>query len=193
MVERAVFLDRDGTVIVECEYLSDPEQVQLIDGVPEALRRLHAAGWKLVIVTNQSGIARGLYTTEAFQTVQQRVEQALSAEGVTFDAVYYCPHHPDFTGPCECRKPGPGMYRRAERELGVDLSASVYIGDRRSDVEPAEVFGGRGFLVRTGYGLKNGQTLPARTQSVRHLPEAVEILLRENSQTSRAGGPVRLT
>jgi histidinol-phosphate phosphatase family protein len=148
----AAFLDRDGTLIEEAHYLADPARVTLLPGAADALRELRAAGYLLVVVTNQSGIARGLFTEEDFRAVQERLESLLRAHGVTFDAVYHCPHHPDFTGPCDCRKPALGLYRRAESELGVDLAASIHVGDRLRDVLPALDTGGKGFLVRTGYG-----------------------------------------
>ncbi len=148
----AAFLDRDGTIIEEMHYIANPDDVVLTPGAISGLRMLRKAGFKLVVVTNQSGIARGLYTVEDFEAVQQRLNEVLAAEGVQLDAVYHCPHHPDFTGPCDCRKPGPGMYRQAERDLDIDLSRSVYIGDRMKDVLPAAGFGGLGILVTTGYG-----------------------------------------
>lgn len=156
----AVFLDRDGTIIEEAEYLADPDRVTLVHGAAAALRALASAGYALVIVTNQSGIARGLYTEDDYRAVQQRLESILEGEGVRFDAVCYCPHHPDFTGPCDCRKPGLGMHRRAETLLGLDLAASVYVGDRLRDVEPALETGGRGFLVLTGYGAQERENVP---------------------------------
>lgn len=156
----AAFLDRDGTLIVEREYLADPEGVELIPGAADALRQLAAAGFRLVIVTNQSGIARGYYGEAEFRAVQRRVEECFAEAGIRFDGVYHCPHHPEITGACECRKPGLGMYRRAGRELGLDLSRSIYVGDRPSDVLPALELGGTGFLVRTGYGAAHVAEVP---------------------------------
>ena len=152
MRRAAAFLDRDGTLIEEAHYLADPARVTLLPGIADALRDLRAAGYLLVVVTNQSGIARGMFTEDDFRAVQARLESLLHAEGVTLDAVYHCPHHPDFTGPCDCRKPALGLYRRAESELGVDLATSIHVGDRLRDVLPALETGGKGFLVRTGYG-----------------------------------------
>jgi D-glycero-D-manno-heptose 1,7-bisphosphate phosphatase len=157
---RALFLDRDGTLIQERDYLADPDGVKLVPGTAEALRAFAGAGYALVIVTNQSGIARGLYTEEQFRAVQDRIEQELKQAGVQLDAVFYCPHHPDFTGPCECRKPDVGMYRNAAARLGLDLAASLYIGDRIKDVLPALRLGGRAFLVQTGYGAEESAALP---------------------------------
>jgi D-glycero-D-manno-heptose 1,7-bisphosphate phosphatase len=148
----AAFLDRDGTIIVEREYLADPEGVQLIPGAVDGLRALRKAGFALVVVTNQSGIARGLYDRAAFDAVQLRLEQELARNDIRLDGVYLCPHHPEVDGPCDCRKPAPGLYRRAAQELGLDPARSLFIGDKPSDVRAAASFGGTGVLVRTGYG-----------------------------------------
>ena len=157
----AAFLDRDGTLIVERDYLRDPAGVELLPGALAGLRALHEAGYALVLVTNQSGIARGLHSMADFRTVQARLEEVLAGQGIRFDGVYVCPHHPDFTGPCECRKPAPGLYRRAAIELGLEPARSLYIGDKLSDVLPAAAFGGTGILVRTGYGRGEEARTPA--------------------------------
>lgn len=150
---RAVFLDRDGTLIEEGDYLADPDGVRLLPGVPEALLRFRSAGFLLVVVTNQSGIARGILSQDDYQAVADRLEEVLDAVGIRLDATYLCACHPDFSdGPCRCRKPATGMYESAQRDLDIDLAASVYVGDRISDAQPAITLGGRGFLVRTGYG-----------------------------------------
>jgi D-glycero-D-manno-heptose 1,7-bisphosphate phosphatase len=173
--KRAAFLDRDGTIIVEREYLADPAGVQLVDGALDALRELHGAGYELIVVTNQSGIARGLYSEAEFHAVQQRLEEILVAQGIHFAGVYYCPHHPDFTGPCDCRKPDPGMYLQASREHDIDLGRSVYIGDRIKDVAAAARFGGLGILVRTGYGADESAGRAATVSSVSGLLEAARL------------------
>jgi D-glycero-D-manno-heptose 1,7-bisphosphate phosphatase len=146
----AAFIDRDGTVIYERGDLGRPEGVELIPGAAEALRRLKDAGLLLVLVTNQSGIARGLFSEEDFFAVQDRMIELLEEEDVELDNVYFCPHHPDVGGPCDCRKPADGMYRQAEREMAIDLSRSFYVGDRWRDVAVTEQVGGVAFLVRTG-------------------------------------------
>lgn len=151
-IRPAVFLDRDGTIIEERDYLSDPSGVVLLPGVVEALRLLAAADFLLIVVTNQSGIARGLYSLEDYHAVAKRVGEKLARAGVRLDSTYFCPHHPDFSGPCECRKPAVGMYRQAARELGADLQGSYFVGDRAKDVAPAAELGGQGILVRSGYG-----------------------------------------
>lgn len=176
MARPAIFADRDGTLIVEQDYLADPEGVELIPGAAPALGRLAAAGYALVVITNQSGIARGLFGESDFQAVQARLEELLGAEGVLLDATYHCPHHPDFTGPCDCRKPGLGMYRQAEAALGVDLAASIYVGDRVRDVLPALQTGGVGYLVRTGNGADEAELAPAGVEVIDDLTALARII-----------------
>lgn len=173
----AVFLDRDGTVIVERSYLDDPDDVHLVPGVVDAMRRLREAGFVLVIVTNQSGIARGLYTLSDYEAVAARLEELLRAQGVAPDATRYCPHHPDRTGPCDCRKPGTGMHRSAAEELGIDLQTSYYVGDKRTDVLPARSLGGQGILVRTGYGDEQEDEVSDDVWVVDHLAAAADAIL----------------
>lgn len=156
----AVLIDRDGTIIRERHYLADPKGVELIPGAAAALRSLAEAGYALVVVTNQSGIARGIVSPAQYAAVRGRVHEVLSAEGVQLDAVYHCPHHPDWTGPCACRKPGLALYRQAASELGLDLARSCYIGDKVSDVLPAVELGGAGYLVRTGHGAEQAAGAP---------------------------------
>lgn len=156
----AVFVDRDGTLIVERSYLADPEGVHLVPGATSALVDLRRAGFALVTVTNQSGIALGLYDPSDYRAVAARVEEVLEAAGAPVDATEHCPHHPEVTGPCECRKPGTGMHRRAAAALGIDLARSYYVGDKVTDVLPALELGGQGILVRTGYGRDHEPSLP---------------------------------
>jgi D-glycero-D-manno-heptose 1,7-bisphosphate phosphatase len=173
---RAAFLDRDGTIVQERHYLADPDAVELVPGTAAALRTLAAHGFVLVIVTNQSGIARGLYSEADFRAVQRRLESLLAARGVVLDAVYHCPHHPEHTGPCQCRKPGLGMYHAAAADLGIDLSLSIFVGDRMKDVLPARALGGRGFLVRTGYGAAEEAALPAGMEAAADLAEVARVV-----------------
>jgi len=143
----AAFLDRDGTIIRDMSYIARPEDVHLLPGAAQAIRELNRAGIPVIVVTNQSGIARGLLTVADYDAVRAEMERQLAAEGGRIDASYFCPHHPDFRGPCECRKPGTLMYRQAAAEHGLDLEASHYIGDRWRDVAPALALGGQGILV----------------------------------------------
>ena len=143
----ATFLDRDGTLIEDVGYLRSPADVRLLPGAAEAVRRLNQGDWAVVVVTNQSGIARGLFTTQDYQAGEKQVDRLLQLEGARIDAHYFCPHLPDLSGPCECRKPGTLLYRQAAERLGIDLSRSWWVGDRLRDVLPAESLGGRGILI----------------------------------------------
>jgi histidinol-phosphate phosphatase family protein len=171
----ALFLDRDGTVIRERNYLADPAGVELLPGAATALRAFADADYALVIVTNQSGIARGLFTRTQFDAVQQRVNALLRDAGVHLDGVFLCPHHPDFTGECECRKPKIGMYREAAEKLALSLRDSIYVGDRIADALPAQLLGGHGYLVRTGHELPAGADLPVDVQIVADLNEMARL------------------
>jgi D-glycero-D-manno-heptose 1,7-bisphosphate phosphatase len=173
----AVFLDRDGTLIEEREYLADPEGVSLIPGAGPALRALAAAGYALVLVTNQSGIARGLFDEAAFQRVQQRLHQLLAAEGVHLDGTFFCPHHPDISGPCGCRKPGTLLFRRASAQLHLDPARSWFVGDRVRDVTPAGELGGKGVLVLTGYGDAERHELPAGVVAIPSIGELPGVIV----------------
>jgi len=149
---RAVFLDRDGTIIEDPGFLHEPAKVRLLSGAGEAIHQLNQAGWLVITISNQSGIARGLYDAAAYGAVQRRLVELLATHGARLDAAYFCPHHPEFTGPCECRKPGVLLFREAAAALGLELARCVWVGDRLSDVEPALALGGRALLVETGRG-----------------------------------------
>lgn len=167
MKRSAVFLDRDGTIIRDTQYVSSPEHVALIEGAGAAIARLNGAAIPVVIVTNQSGIARGYLSVVDYDRVQDRMAALLSEHGARVDATYLCPHHPDFTGPCECRKPGTLLFRRAADDLGLDLAASWFIGDKLRDVSPARALGGTGILV------PSAETPPGEVKAARadHLVE----------------------
>ena len=143
----AVFLDRDGTVIEDAHYVGRPEQVRLLPGAASAIARLNAARVPVVIVSNQSGIARGMFTAADYDRVRDRVEALLAAQDARLDATYICPHYPPLSGPCDCRKPGTLLHRQAAAALALDPARSTFIGDRWRDVAPALAFGGRGILV----------------------------------------------
>ncbi len=174
---RAAFLDRDGTLIVERDYLADPNDVVLVEGAAAAVARLREAGLAVVVVTNQSGMARGLYSESQYRDVAGRLDQLLERANAPVDATYHCPHHPDYTGPCECRKPGLGMYHDAADALGLDLGRSFYVGDRTKDVEPALALGGAGILVRTGYGREEEARVPEGIAVVDDLVEAAALIV----------------
>lgn len=173
----AAFIDRDGTIIEERHYLADPEGVRLLPGAADGLRRLAEGGYRLVVVTNQSGIGRGYFGEAEYRAVEARVAELLQVEGVSLAAVFHCPHAPDAAEPCDCRKPGLGLFRRAAEELGIDLARSVWIGDRLGDVAPAAGLGGFGILVRTGYGAREAETAPPELSVAADLGDAAEAVL----------------
>lgn len=142
----AVFLDRDGTIIEDAHYLSGPEQVKLIDGAPEAIARINSLLIPAIVVTNQSGIARGYFTAEDYELVTQHLNSLLRERGAHIDASYFCPHAPE--DGCDCRKPGTLMFRDAKKDHPeIDLARALYIGDRLRDIEPGLALGGDGVLV----------------------------------------------
>ena len=152
-----VFLDRDGTLIEDIGFLSRVDQVAFFPWTIDAIRVLNRAGLTTVVVTNQSGVARGHFDLASVEAVHTHIAAVLAAGGARIDAYYYCPHHPDgsvaeFTRVCTCRKPARGLVDQAGRDLGVDPERSFVVGDRWSDVALARAIGGRGLLVRTGYG-----------------------------------------
>jgi histidinol-phosphate phosphatase family protein len=149
-VKRAVFLDRDGTLNREVGYIGDPADLELVPGMPAALARLTAAGFALVVITNQSAIGRGLYTRAQVDAVHARLAAELAAAGVRLDGIFVCPHAPD--DGCDCRKPAPGLFLQARDALGIDLAASWMVGDTVKDMAAARAAGVRPVYVTTGWG-----------------------------------------
>jgi D-glycero-D-manno-heptose 1,7-bisphosphate phosphatase len=145
-----VALDRDGTIIEERNYLADLAQVRLLPGAAAGLRQMQAHGFGLVVITNQSGIARGYFTEAQMTAVHERLRELLAAESIQLDGIYVCPHHPD--DHCECRKPRPGLLERAARELNFDVQRAFVIGDKPCDIDLGRACGAKTILVRTGYG-----------------------------------------
>ncbi|MDQ6913173.1 MAG: HAD family hydrolase [Verrucomicrobiota bacterium] len=160
----AVFLDRDGTLMRDVEYCGDPKQVEIFDGVWQALRRLKNAGFKLIVITNQSGIGRGYFTEEDYRAVEAEVQRQLPM----IDATYFCPHQPN--DDCACRKPKPQMIFDAQSEHHLDLGRSFFIGDKPLDAECGRNAGVRTILVETGVDQPN-------ESSVANLPKATEMIL----------------
>jgi D-glycero-D-manno-heptose 1,7-bisphosphate phosphatase len=153
----AVFLDRDGTLTDEVGYVNHPSRLRLLPRSAEAIRRLNAAAVPAVVVTNQAGIARGYFSQDVLDAVNATLVAQLAEAGARLDGIYVCPHHPTEGAPpyrarCECRKPKPGLLRRAAAELGLDLARSTMIGDKPSDLLPGREVGAATVLVLTGYG-----------------------------------------
>ncbi len=184
---RAVFADRDGTIIEDHHYIADPARVTLIPGATDALLQLREMGFALVIVTNQSGIGRGLYTLADYHRVAAEVERQLAGAGVVVDGTYFCPDGPGGDPDTTCRKPSPVMYRRAAADLELATAGSYYIGDKRSDVLPAQTLGGTGILVRTGHGAGEEGRVEEGVRVVDGLAAAAALIER----LERAQSPVR--
>ncbi len=173
--KRAVFLDRDGTLIEEKGYIQRPEEVVLLPQATEGLKGFRALGLEVVILTNQSGIGRGFYAEADYHKVMARLFALLEGRQAAVDASYFCPHAP-WEG-CPCRKPSPGMAERAARELSIDLARSFVVGDKKSDMELARVIGARGILVRTGYGAETEKAeTPLWDAAADDLAEVAEII-----------------
>jgi heptosyltransferase-2 len=189
----AAFLDRDGTIIEDPGYLGDPDKIQFIPGAQEALGALRAAGYRLIVVTNQAGVARGIITEDDVRRVNVRLQELLSAAGVPVDGIYYCPHHaeagsPEYRKDCPSRKPGPGMVEQARQDFGLDVARSVIVGDHLSDPAVARHFPGmRGIMVLTGHGAGQYEKVQAGATPVPDhvapdLGSAVEWLLRQSGR-----------
>lgn len=169
---RAIFVDRDGTVMHDADYCSNPSQVRVFDGVAEALRRLKDSGFKIIVITNQSGIDRGFFTEKQYRAVEAEVSRQLG-NGLV-DATYFCPDAPGT--PSKCRKPAPGMVLQAARDHDVDLSQSFLIGDKEIDAECAHNAGVRAIRVRTGFDKMTDGS--AADWVAEDLPAAAEIILK---------------
>ena len=178
LARRAVFLDRDGTLSHERHYLRDAAELQLLPGVREALIALRERAFLLVVVTNQSGIARGLMSEDDVARVHAALAEALGPAAEPH-AIYVCPHGPDHG--CECRKPKPGLLVRAAAELNIHLGASFIVGDKVSDLRAGESVGCRGVLVRTGYGAEQQRSVGAGTCVVADLAAAADWILRQSN------------
>jgi len=179
----AVFLDRDGTINVEKNYLVDPEELEFITGVPAALKKLQDAGYLLVVVSNQSGVARGYFSEQQVETFHQHMCSLLEKSAVRLDGIYICPHHPtagvgEYLCDCDCRKGKPGLLLRAAEELGIDLKKSFMVGDKEADIEAGQAAGCQSILVKTGYGQKFVRLASQYgAEVVADLPAAAEIIL----------------
>ncbi len=152
--KRAIFLDRDGVINKEVNHLSNPAQFEFIPGSIEALKILKQKGFLLIVITNQAGIARGLFSEEILGQIHNKMKGILNQNGIILDDIFYCPHHPDFTGACDCRKPKPGLILKAQRQYNIDLQTSYMVGDTLSDIETGHAANCKTVLVLTGYGLE---------------------------------------
>lgn len=195
----AVFIDRDGTLTEEVGYVNHPSRLRLLPRTAEAIRRLNVAGVAAVVVTNQAGIARGYFSDDVLRATNETLVAQLKDAGAHLDGIYVCPHHPTegvppYRAQCDCRKPAPGLLRRAATDLDLDLAASTMVGDKASDLVAARTVGARGVLVLTGYGLgeweyRRAEFPVAPDHVAGDLLDAVDWVL-ASSRTDRAAQPV---
>jgi D-glycero-D-manno-heptose 1,7-bisphosphate phosphatase len=188
LLRGAVFLDRDGTIAEEMGYVNHVDRLQIFPYAAEAIRQLNRAEIPVIVVTNQSGVARNIFPESLMHEVHKKMIAELAAAGAWIDAIYFCPHKSEDV--CECRKPNPGMLERAAREHGLDLASSWVVGDRYADLEMAHAAGARGILVMTGYGrgeyeLHRGAWPRQPDLVTENLSDAVRHVLRNG------GGPPR--
>ncbi len=156
-MNKIIFLDRDGTINIEKGYITKVHQLKLYDHAIRAIQLLREMGYRIVIVTNQAGVAKGLLTEDTLGQINKTLLRMLDSGNTSVDKLYYCPHHieatiPEYKKDCNCRKPKTGMIERAQKELGIDPAGAYMIGDKASDIELAKNFGGKGILVLTGFG-----------------------------------------
>jgi len=152
MMKRALFLDRDGVINKEKNYLYKIEDFEFIDGVFETCKYFQDKGYLIIIITNQAGIARGKYSEEDFTKLTDWMLREFKKKNLVISKVYYCPHHPEFSGECNCRKPKPGMILEAQQEFNIDLNKSILVGDKNSDIEAGINAGiGKNYLISTGH------------------------------------------
>jgi len=185
----AVFLDRDGTLIRDVGHLDRREQVEILPRVPEAIRLLRRRGFLLVVVTNQSAVARGRLTEEELGSIHDDLNARLAKEGARLDGIYYCPHHPTegsgrYNVACDCRKPNPGLVRRAAADLGLDLSLSYVVGDQMSDMELADRVGAKGILI-AGRPNTGEESAAAKHAVVADLWQAAEWIVGDRRRSPR--------
>ncbi len=181
---RLALVDRDGTIIAERNYLAGPEGVELLPGAADAIAALHASGFAVALVTNQSGIARGLFQASDVERVNGRVSSLLAERGVSVDGIFVCPHHPN--DGCDCRKPAPGLAEQAVERLGATTNGALVIGDKECDIGLGAAVGATSVLVRTGYGARterDGNVWPDYViDGLFDLPALLEFLRLERSQ-----------
>jgi D-glycero-D-manno-heptose 1,7-bisphosphate phosphatase len=187
MKHRAIFIDRDGTLNDEAGYINETAQFRLFDFSAEAVRLINDANWLAIVATNQSGIARGVFTEDFLRQLHSQMESSLLEKGARLDAIYYCPHHPEFGEPryrrdCDCRKPRPGMIERAARDFDLELKECFVVGDSYRDIETGHFAGARGVMVMTGHGreeyLRQHESWPRPPEHIAvNLLEAVKWIL----------------
>ena len=172
-MNKCIFLDRDGTINIEKNYLHKIEEFEWEEGAVEAIKIFKKLGYKIIVITNQSGIGRGYYSEKDVELLHEKVNEKLAKEGAAVDAIYFCPHFPggieEYNKECSCRKPGIGNFERGRKEFDIDYAKSYMVGDRISDLEPALRLGMTPVLVKTGYGVKELEKLYFKSEIYENL------------------------
>lgn len=176
-MHKAVFLDRDGVINKEVGYLNNPAKFEFLPRAIQALKKIFDSEYKIVVVTNQSGVSRGYFTKEILRRIHDKMTDMLTVEGVSIDGIYFCPHHPD--DGCSCRKPETGLIIKASKELDIDLNGSFFIGDTTGDILTGKNAGLKTILVETGHGGKDGRVNIKPDYTASDLLAAAEIILGE--------------
>lgn len=171
-----IFLDRDGTIVADKHYLFRIEDLEFLPRATDGLKKLQKAGYKFIIVTNQAGVARNMYTLEDMQKFHDEMSRKLAEQGISIEEIYYCPHHPEFSGDCECRKPKPGLAKRAALKLRIGLASSFFIGDKDCDIELGKNCGGKTILISNG----QYKTVSKPDFTVNNLDEAANIIINKD-------------
>lgn len=167
-----IFLDRDGTIIKDKPYNFNPKEIEFLPKVLAGLQKLQNDGYKFIIISNQAGIARQIYSLEEAKIFNHELTARLAKQGIKIEKIYICPHHPEFTGPCSCRKPEPGLARSAAKEFNINLGRSYFIGDKDCDIELGKNCGGKTFLIDNG----QYKTTVEPDYRIKNLSEAAEII-----------------
>ncbi len=188
-MDKVVFLDRDGTINEEVNYLYRPEDFRFLPGVPQALKMLTDAGFKLIVVTNQAGVARGYYTEEDVKILHEYVNRLLKSYGTGIHSFYHCPHHPEYglgqyKTDCPCRKPGIGLFLQAEADTPVDKAHSYMIGDKLLDIQAGRSYGVPSILVGTGYGAEYRQQVEKYDYFAENLTGAARWILQREKESA---------
>lgn len=187
-MQAAVFLDRDGTIIEDTGYIKSPAEIKFIPGAIAAIKQLQSAGYKIIIISNQAGIARGFFSEDILQTIDKTIHRHVLSGGGHIDGSYYCPHHPEhgvypYKQECDCRKPLPGLIKKAEKDLALDLSRSFMIGDKTTDIEAGGNAGVKTVLVLTGRGKEEHNKLGNQPDHVAEsLAAAAEWIIKEEKK-----------
>ncbi|MDK2084127.1 D-glycero-beta-D-manno-heptose 1,7-bisphosphate 7-phosphatase [Aliarcobacter butzleri] len=170
MSSKALFLDRDGVVNIEKNYLYKIEDFEFIDGIFETSKYFQDKGYLIIIITNQAGIARGKYTENDYQILTKWMINEFEKKDIKISKVYHCPHHPDFSVDCECRKPNIGMIMEAKKEFNIDLASSILVGDKMSDIEAGKKAGiGRNYLITTGHKIPDDEKYSERINNLKEI------------------------